>query len=704
MIGAGVLLTGQAFLPRIASANVIKESSAAANNASLAKSYLSVALYPEFRTARDAQISPDGSAILFVVRSMDKMRDVLRSSIWHADLKSGATKKIVDGGSSPRWSPDGGEFAYRARDANDRIQLFIMRSNDPDRTRQLTNLTRSPSYLSWSPDGSRLVFRQKVGHAPEWPIQMPTPPEGATWRETPKIIDRLHYRLDRSGYVHDGWDHFFEVNPADGTIRQLTGGEWNVVARLTGLVDDKGSIAWAPDGRTFYFDGNDSPNADLQAFTSDVFALDMSTGARRRLTPGKGFWLRPAASPDGEWVAYAGYAHGKYYNNPIGLWLCRRDGTDHRALWRDTENEVRDLRWAQDGSGVFFTMKRQGGQHLGFCSFSGEERYFIEDAHTLSLDSVSSAGVAAGIHSTAHQPTDVVTYPLARPREIKKQTRINKHILKDVKLGKVEEIRYRSAKGASVHAVLVHRATENQTAPGAFILRIRGGPQSMTSAAFNYEMQNYAANGYTVLNVNYRGSVGFGYDFTRGIEDGFPNDLVVADLMNGVDHVLDRGLADENRLFVTGSSAGGELTAWLIGQTNRFAAAASLRPHVNRMSAVGSTDLILWINNALRPPYWKDPDHWLKHSAIMNLHRAKTPTLVMTGEDDYRTPISQSEELYTALKLHGVPTRFVRIPDIAHGPDHHHTSVFMRYQLYVMDWFRQWDKAAGGADNLPPPL
>ena len=220
------------------------------------------------------------------------------------------------------------------------------------------------------------------------------------------------------------------------------------------------------------------------------------------------------------------------------------------------------------------------------------------------------------------------------------------------------------------------------------ILNIHGGPHGMYNVGFSYPYQNYAANGYVVLYTNPRGSTGYGTDFGNAIDNGYPS-VDHEDLMAGVDSLVARGYIDESKQFVTGCSGGGVLSSWAIGHTNRFAAAAVRCPVINWISFAGTADIIDWAYNRFDGYFWDNPDKWLEHSPLMHVGKVKTPTLLMTGVQDLRTPMSQTEEYYAALKTLGVPAVMLRFNNEYHGTSSM-PSNFLRTQLYIMSWFEKW--------------
>jgi dipeptidyl aminopeptidase/acylaminoacyl peptidase len=267
---------------------------------------------------------------------------------------------------------------------------------------------------------------------------------------------------------------------------------------------------------------------------------------------------------------------------------------------------------------------------------------------------------------------------------------VNDDVLGNKRLGEVEEIWYTSTDDAQIQGWIVKPPSFDPTHDYPLILHIHGGPHGMYNVGFSYAYQNYAANGYVVLYTNPRGSTGYGTAFGMAIDNAYPS-VDHEDLMAGVDALVGRGYIDPNRLYITGCSGGGVLSSWAIGQTNRFAAAAVRCPVTNWISFAGTADIVQWGYHRFDGYFWDNPTKWLEHSPLMHVGKVETPVLLMTGELDLRTPMSQTEEYYAALKVLGVPAVMLRFNEEYHGTGSK-PSNFMRTQLYIMDWFKKYAK------------
>jgi dipeptidyl aminopeptidase/acylaminoacyl peptidase len=312
----------------------------------------------------------------------------------------------------------------------------------------------------------------------------------------------------------------------------------------------------------------------------------------------------------------------------------------------------------------------------------------------LTFDSMSKDLVGVGTSADPAHPQDVVRYSLRQPGQLAKLTDVNADVLQGKQLATVEEIAYTSTGNAKVMGWLVKPPTFDAAKKYPLILEIHGGPFSSYNVAFNYMFQNFAANGFVVLVTNPRGSTGYGSDFINGIDHDYPGPDY-DDLMAGVDAAIAKGYVDTSRLYVSGCSGGGVLSSWVIGHTDRFAAAAVRCPVIDWLSMAGQTDVPLFTYSFFKKPFWEDPSDWLSHSSLMSVGKVTTPTLLMTGILDRRTPMPQTEEYYAALKVKGVPTKLLQFNDEYHGTGSK-PSNYIRTQLYMMSWFRQWTRPAGG--------
>ena len=641
---------------------------------------LTVNHYLDWEQVADPQISPDGSQILYTRRWVNKIEDRWDSGLWIMNA-DGTRNRFLVKGSNARWSPDGSRIAYFADGEPKGTQVFVRWMDAEGATSQITRVWENPGGLTWSPDGRSLAFTMLVKSESPWRISMPAAPEGAKWTPAPRVVDRLHYRRDRTGYIEQGATQIFLVPAEGGTPRQLTSGDFGSSELGSGL-----TYSWTPDGRTIVFDGLREADADYRYRESYLYAVDVASGAVRQLVSKKGSWSGPEVSPDGRSVAFTGREYGTWSYRANEIWVVGIDGNGLRSL-TTYDRDPGSIRWNPDGSGVFFSLGEQGTSNVYFAGLRGGNRKVTDGVHMLSLSTVSRDLNAVGIRTDPDEAPDIVRYSLRRPQPITRLTNVNADVLDRVKLGAVEEIWYTSSGGARVQGWIIKPPGFDPAKKYPLLMEIHGGPHAMYNVAFSYQLQNFAANGYVVLYTNPRGSTGYGSTFGNAIERAYPS-VDYDDLMAGVDSVIGRGYIDTQRMYVGGCSGGGVLSSWVIGHTTRFAAAAVRCPVINWLSMAGQTDVPLFTYGFFDAPFWEKPDQWIKQSSLTYVGNVKTPTLLMTGELDLRTPMPQTEEYYAALKMLKVPVVMLRFNGEYHGTSSK-PSNFLRTQLYMMSWYQK---------------
>ncbi len=635
---------------------------------------LTLDLYLEWERVSDPQISPDGRQIVYTRRWVDKLNDRWKSFLWIMNADGERNRYLADG-SSARWSPDGSRIAFLREGDSEVTQIFVRWMDAEGATTQITRVEKSPSDVEWSPDGEHLAFLMSVPERETWKIALPPKPQGATWTPDPKIVTRLNYRRDRVGFTDDGYRHVFVVPASGGTARQLTDGSWN-----------HNDPSWTSDGKEILFSSLREEDAEHQWRESEVYAVDTESGTIRQLTTRHGPDGGPVVSPNGELVAYTGYDWTDDTFIATKIYVMRLDGSNMREISADLDRRPRNLQWAPDNSGVYFYADDEGTSNVYFASVRGEVRQVTEGSQRLQLSSMTDDLEAVGTLTSAHEPGDVVAFNLRRP-EIRQLTDVNGDVLSGRRLGEVEEIWYTSVDGFRIQGWIIKPPDFDAAKQYPLILSIHGGPHGMYGVGFNFAWQNHAANDYVVLYTNPRGSSGYGSAFGNAIKNAYPGEDF-DDLMAGVDTVIGRGYVDANNLFVYGCSGGGVLTSWIVGHTDRFAAASANCPVTNWLSFVGTTDGASWYRNFAKLP-WEDPSEHLRRSSLMYVGNVKTPTMLMTGVKDLRTPMPQTEEFYQALRLLKVPTAMIRFNDEWHGTGSK-PSNFMRTQLYLRSWFERF--------------
>ena len=638
---------------------------------------LTLEMYLDLESVSNPQISPDGARIVYTRGWVDKMNDRRESSIWIMNADGNKNHFLVDG-SGPLWSPDGTRISYTAKGEPEGSQIFVRWMDDEGATTQITRLEKGPGGIAWSPDGESISFSMNVDGEPAWSVNPPGRPDGATWTEGPKVVTRADYRQDRQGFVDEGWQHVFVVPAEGGTPRQLTNGDWN---HSTGR--------WTADGSELLFSSLRTEDSELSWRESEIYAVNVATEEIRQLTTRRGQDTAPLPSPRGDLVAYRGSDFNTDTYRNSGVYLMNLDGSGSRLISGDFDRNINNMEWAHDGSGVYVTISYQGARNVHFISAQGAVSEVTSGAHMLGLSSFTDQGFAVATLSSPQVPADIVSFDLDGPITFRQLTNVNDDIMAGVTLADVEEIWYESLDGFQIQGWIIKPPDFDPSEKYPLMLSIHGGPHGMYNVGFNFAWQEHAANGYVILYTNPRGSSGYGSPFGNAIKNAYPG-KDFNDLMNGVDLVISRGYVDEQNMFVYGCSGGGVLTSWVVGHTNRFAAASANCPVTNWLSFVGTTDGIGWYRNFEKFP-WDDPSEHLRRSPLMYVGNVTTPTMLMTGVDDLRTPMPQTEEYYAALKVMGVETAMIRFNNEWHGTSST-PSNFLRTQLFLREWFKRYEQ------------
>jgi dipeptidyl aminopeptidase/acylaminoacyl peptidase len=654
--------------------------------------------YFDFERVSSPQISPDGARIVYTRQQANKIEDRWDSSLWIVNA-DGSQHRFLGKGSNPRWSSDGKRLLYLADGEPRGTQIFVRWIDSDGPATQVTHATEKVADARWSPDGKSIAFTMFVPEKDTWNVGLPAAPQGAHWTPAPRVVESLHYRQDQVGFLEDGHSHLFVVAADGGAPRQITSGKWGMGAgELRGAVP----MDWTPDSEAIVFEADRSAEADLHYQISQLLVADIASGAIRELVTKPGSWSRPAVSPDGKTVAFAGYPQSRRTHSVADIYVVPFAGGEIRKISGDFDRDPVTLRWSPDSSGVYFDADDHGSRNVQYAGLAaGDVKAVTSGTHVLTMDSVSSDMIAVGTMTDPENPPDVVRYNLRRSGEPTRLTDVNAGLLAGKRLAKTEEINFTSSGNAKVQGWVVKPPDFDPAKKYPLILEIHGGPFSMYSVAFNYMFQNFAANDFVVLYLNPRGSTGYGTAFSGGIDHNYPGPDY-DDLMAGVDATIPKAAIDTTRMYVSGCSGGGVLSSWVIGHTDRFAAAAVRCPVIDWLSMMGNTDIPLFTYSFFDKPYWEDASQWLAHSSVMTVGNVTTPTLLMTGLLDRRTPMAQTEEYYAALKVRRVPVKLLQFEGEYHGTASK-PSNFIRTQLYMMSWFKKFARTPGGKSASPSP-
>ena len=649
--------------------------------------------------ASDPQVSPDGARVAYVRNFMDVMKDKPRSHLWVVNADGSDHRPLTTGDgneSSPRWSPDGKRLVYIG-DAGGKDQLFC-RWMDTGQTAQLTRGTQSPATPAWSPDGKQIAFAMFVEDPDEAFVDPPTKPEGAEWAKPPKVFRKAIYRFDGKGYLKPGYWHLFVVPAEGGAPRQLTHGPFNHLQ--TDPEAGPQSPTWTPDGKHILLSANRRPDAEYERIDTEVYDVAVADGAIHPLTNRRGPDENPVISPDGKLIAYLGYDEKHMAYQAKRLYVMNRDGSNNRVIAEALDREPQSPVWAKDGSGVYVQYSDRGNCKVVLIHLDGQVREVADNVggtefgRPYASGSFSAAGGVVGIHR--YQPDPARRRGRAPSRRGQAaQAHVAQRWLARGQGDRLalEEFWFDAPDGKKVQGWIVKPPHFDAKKKYPLILEIHGGPNLDYGPYFSPEIQLYAAAGNVVLYVNPRGSTGYGETFAQLINHKYPGPDF-DDLMAGVDAVLKRGYVDSDNTFVTGGSGGGILTAWIVGKTGRFRAAVAAKAMVNMTSAALTTDDFVTEVRDFHPgPPWEHADYYRERSPLSLVANVTTPTMVMTGEEDFRCPISEAEQFYAALKIRKVDTALVRIPDSSHTIVARPSRLIAKV-AHILKWFELHRKAA----------
>lgn len=643
--------------------------------------------------AANPAISPDGSWVAYQRLKGDMNTDTYRSSIWLVDLDNDTDRPLIQGSgsySSPVWSPSGDRLAFTAsEDGASSIRVWYA---DTRETAIVAELPRGASGLTWSTDGEALAFGSFVpatgeaGAVP--PAKTLAKPSGAEWAAAAIVIDDVIYRTDSGGWSTRGATQLFVLDAAGGTPRQITDEPQGV----------GGSFSWTSD-KQILISSNLDEDADLQPGQSAVYRVDVASGAIEKLTDRDGPEFGPRITPNENHIVYTGYDDERMgYHNAV-ITVQRLDSGEKLVLGAGLDRSIGLFRFSTDEDLIWFTYDDIGVTKLAHVD---EDDTITVVAENLgggafgrpypggSFD-VGPNGMYAATISTPTEPSELVI--ATDEGEELYRTDLNSDVLGHKDIPDAEYVRTTSVDGLEVDGWLIRPAGwERGDEPAPMILEIHGGPFANYGPRFTAECQLMASAGYAVLYTNPRGSTSYGYDFANEIHHNYPS-KDYDDLIALTDAAVAMGGIDEDRLFVTGGSGGGVLTAWIVGKTDMFAAAVSAKPVINWISCALTSDAYPFFMRYWFPGLpWEIPEQYWERSPLSLVGNVTTPTMLLTGEDDWRTPMSETEQYYQALKLREVPTRMVRFPGSSHSIASRPSRLCAKV-AEILRWFEMHDPA-----------
>jgi len=614
----------------------------------------------------DPQISPDGNWIVYRRMGFDIMTDRAKGNLWMIRKDGSRHQKLTSrevSESSPRWSPNGDRIAFvSSTEEGSEIYMYWVSTG---KFARISQLPAGPSSLCWSPNGEQLAFSMNIPKKPPVLAKMPEKPKGAKWAESPRITDRVYHEADGRGYIEPGFNHLFVIPASGGSPRQLTEGDYQ----------HRGTLSWSAGGEELFFSANRSENWEYDFRNSEIYSVNVQNGKIRQLTTRQGPDRGPAISADGNTVAFSGYEDQVQAYQVSRLQLMDFNGENKRSISQNFDRDIDDYIWDSKGNGLYVMYDDKGNTKIGHMLPNGTLKQLVGDVGGTSIGrpygggsfSVSENGTIAFTQTRPEYPAELAVYD-PKKGTTTKITDLNGPLFDFRELGKVEEIWYKSSfDQRDLQGWVVYPPGYDPAKKYPFLVENHGGPISNYGDRFTAEIQLYAADGYIVFYPNARGSTSYGEEFGNLLYNNYPGQDY-DDVMDGVNYCIAKGIAHEDQLFVTGGSAGGIMTAWIIGKNNRFEAAVVAKPVMNWISKTLVADNYFGYANSRYPGQpWENFEGYWKFSPLSLVGQVETPTMVLVGMDDLRTPPSEAKQLYHALKLRKIETVLVEIPGASHG-------------------------------------
>lgn len=636
----------------------------------------------------DPQISPDGKQIAYVRRGMDIMKDRRQSRLWLINVDGTEHFKLTSeerNESNPRWSPDGKKLAFTASTENG-SELFIYWTNN-GKLAKISSLEHSPSGLSWSPDGKQIAFSMFVSGAELTLAKAPKKPKGAEWADDVRITSRLKHEADGSGYLKPGFAHLFVIPADGGTPRQITEGDFH----------HRGTPVWTKDSKNLIFSANRNEDWEYDFRNSEIYSVSVEDGKVNQLTDRKGPDHSVALSPSGKTIAFLGFDDKVQTYQITRLYTMNLDGSDKKEIKTNLDRSIDSPTWNREGTGLYFHYDDKGDTKIGFVNRNGETTLVTGNLGGTSIGrpygggsfSIARNDVIAFTHTTPYHPAELAVTKMGQA-EARLLMSLNDDLLKYRSLGEVEEIWYKaSTDKRDIQGWIVKPPNFDAAKKYPLLVENHGGPIGNYGTRFSPEMQLYAAAGFVVFYPNPRGSTGYGEEFGNLLYHNYPGDDY-HDVMDGVDAMIAKGYVSEDSLFVTGGSAGGIMTAWMIGKNNRFRSAAVIKPVMNWISKTLVADNYYGYAYSRYPGQpWKNWQTYWKFSPVSLVGNIETPTLVMVGTADLRTPLSEAKQLYHALKLRKIETALVEIPEAYHFIARRPSQLIAKVDN-ILAWFERY--------------
>ena len=641
----------------------------------------------ELQYARDPQISPDGSKVVYIRTKMDIMKDGKSSSLWIMNSDGTNHQKLtslVKNESNPRWSPDGKRISFISNSGDGNGSEIFIYWVDSKQYSSISQLDGSPRSLNWSPDGKSIGFLMFV---PEKTLQLVSPPKkpkNAKWAEKPRITDRLKHEADGSGYMREGFSHIFYISSDGGKPTQVTKEKYN-----------HREFDWKSDSKGFVFSSNYNIDWQYDYRNSEVYSINIDGSSLKTLTDRKGPDRGLAVSPDGKKIAYLGYNDKVQTYQITRLYIMNIDGGSKKEIKINLDRSISSLKWSSDNKGLYFMYDNEGNTKVAYSSLGGKTTKLVDNVGGTTIGrpygggsySISKNNHIVYTMTSPYNPADLVIYANGENTRL---SNLNYNLFKGKDLGEIEDIWYESSvDGRKIQGWIAKPPGFNPNNKYPLIVENHGGPISNYGDRFSPEVLLYSSAGYVVFYPNPRGSTSYGEEFGNLLYRNYPGDDY-HDVMDGVDKMIDQGYIDEDNLFVTGGSAGGIMTAWIVGKNNRFKASAVIKPVMNWISKTLVADNYFgYAYSRYEGQPWENFNHYWSFSPISLVGNIETPTMVMVGLNDLRTPPSEAKQLYHALKLRKIETVYVEIPGAFHNISNRPSQLITKID-HILYWFNKY--------------
>ena len=641
----------------------------------------------ELQYARDPQISPDGSKVVYIRTKMDIMKDGKSSSLWIMNSDGTNHQKLtslVKNESNPRWSPDGKRISFISNSGDGNGSEIFIYWVDSKQYSSISQLDGSPRSLNWSPDGKSIGFLMFV---PEKTLQLVSPPKkpkNAKWAEKPRITDRLKHEADGSGYMREGFSHIFYISSDGGKPTQVTKEKYN-----------HREFDWKSDSKGFVFSSNYNIDWQYDYRNSELYSINIDGSSLKTLTDRKGPDRGLAVSPDGKKIAYLGYNDKVQTYQITRLYIMNIDGGSKKEIKMNLDRSISSLKWSLDNKGLYFMYDNEGNTKVAYSSLGGKTTKLVDNVGGTTIGRPYGGGsysISKNKHivytmTSPYNPADLVIYANGENTRL---SNLNYNLFKGKDLGEIEDIWYESSvDGRKIQGWIAKPPGFDPNNKYPLIVENHGGPISNYGDRFSPEVLLYSSAGYVVFYPNPRGSTSYGEEFGNLLYRNYPGDDY-HDVMDGVDKMIDQGYIDEDNLFVTGGSAGGIMTAWIVGKNNRFKASAVIKPVMNWISKTLVADNYFgYAYSRYEGQPWENFNHYWSFSPISLVGNIETPTMVMVGLNDLRTPPSEAKQLYHALKLRKIETVYVEIPGAFHNISNRPSQLITKID-HILYWFNKY--------------